>query len=74
MWELKLTKTELFVCTWSLSRVQVSAAPWTVAHLVPLSIEFSKQEYWSGFPLPTPGNLHHPSIKLTSLVRQILYH
>ena len=31
--------------------------PWTVAHQVPLSMEFSRQEYWSGLPFPTPGNL-----------------
>ena len=74
MRELKLTKVELFVCTWSNSRVRVSAAPWTVARQAPLFIEFSRQEYWSEFPLPTPGNLHHSDIKLTCLGRQILYH
>ena len=33
-----------------------SATPWTVAHQAPLSMEFSRQEYWSGLPFPSPGN------------------
>ena len=32
-------------------------APWTVAHQLPLSMEFSRQEYWSGLPFPSPGDL-----------------
>ena len=40
-----------------LSRVQLFATPWTVALQVPLSLEFSWQEYWSGLPFPTPGDL-----------------
>ena len=38
----------------SLSRVQLSAIPWTVAHQAPQSMGFSRQEYWSGVPLPSP--------------------
>ena len=38
----------------SLSRVQLLATPWTVAHQGPLSMGFSRQEYWSGVPLPSP--------------------
>ena len=38
----------------SLSRVQPSATPWTAAYQVPLSMGFSRQEYWSGVPLPSP--------------------
>ena len=38
----------------SLSRVQPSASPWTGAHQAPLSMGFSRQEYWSGVPLPSP--------------------
>ena len=41
--------------------------PWTVAHQVPLSIGFPRQEYWSGLPVPSPGDLPDPGIKLTSL-------
>ena len=37
--------------------------PWTVAHQTPLSMEFSRQEYWSGSPFPSPGNLPDPGIK-----------
>ena len=40
--------------------------PWTVACQVPLSMGFSRQEYWSGFPFPFPGALPSPGIKLTS--------
>ena len=38
----------------SLSRVQLSATPWTAAYQAPPSMEFSRQEYWSGVPLPSP--------------------
>ena len=41
----------------------VFATPWTVAHQTPLSMEFSRQKYWSGLPLPSPGNLPDPGIK-----------
>ena len=41
----------------SLSRVQLFATPWTVAHQAPLSMGFSRQEYWSGVPFPSPGDL-----------------
>ena len=39
----------------SLSRVRLLATPWTAAHQAPLSMGFSRQEYWSGVPLPSPG-------------------
>ena len=39
----------------SLSRVQLFVTPWTGARQAPLSIEFSRQEYWSGLPFPPPG-------------------
>ena len=42
------------------------ASPLTVARQVPLSIGVSKQEYWSGLPFPSPGDLLDPAIKLTS--------
>ena len=41
----------------SLSRVQLFAAPWTVTYQAPLSMGFSKQEYWSGLPFPSPKYL-----------------
>ena len=40
--------------------------PWTVAHQVPLSMGFSRQEYWSGLPFPSPGDLPDPGIGPTS--------
>ena len=52
----------------SLSRVRLFATPWTVARQVPLSMEFSRQEYWSGLPFPTPADLLDPGIKPTSPV------
>ena len=45
------------VCAEWVSHVLLFAAPWTVAHCAPLPVEFSRQEYWSGFPFPTPGCL-----------------
>ena len=39
------------------------ATPWTVAHQAPLSMGFPRQEYWSGFPFPSPGDLPNPEIK-----------
>ena len=41
--------------------------PWTVAHQVPLSMAFFRQEYWSGLPCPPPGDLPDPGIKPTFL-------
>ena len=38
----------------SLSRVRLVATPWTAAYQAPLSMRFSRQEYWSGLPLPSP--------------------
>ena len=43
-----------------LSCVQLFGTPWTVAHEVPASMEFSRQEYWSGLPFPSPGNPPNP--------------
>ena len=37
--------------------------PWTVAHQAPPSMEFSRQEYWSGLPFPSPGDLPNPGIE-----------
>ena len=44
-----------------------SATPWPVAHEAPRSMEFSRQEYWSGMPFPPPGDLPDPGIKPVSL-------
>ena len=45
---------------------QLFAIPWIVAHQPPLSMEFFRQEYWSGLPCPPPGDLPNPGIKLGS--------
>ena len=50
----------------SLSRVRLFATPWTVAYQAPPSMGFSRQEYWSGVPLPPPGDLPDPGIELGS--------
>ena len=47
----------------SLSRVQLYVTPWTVACQAPLSMGFSKQEYWSGLLCPLPGDLPNPGIE-----------
>ena len=46
-----------------LSRVQLFATPWIIAYQAPPSMEFSRQEYWSGLPFPSPGNLPDPGIE-----------
>ena len=57
----------------SLSRVRLLATPWTAAYQAPLSMGFSRQEYWSGLPLPSPcdsedyPNKHVLSAKVPSL-------
>ena len=52
----------MYVC-WSFSHVRLSATPWTVARQAPLSMGFSRQEYWSGLPFPSPGDLPNPEIE-----------
>ena len=47
----------------SLSRVLLFGTPWTVAYQATQSMEFSSQEYWSGLPFPSPGDLPNPGIE-----------
>ena len=47
----------------ALSRVRLFATPWTVAYQAPQSMEFSRQEYWSGLLFPSPGDLANPGIE-----------
>ena len=56
----------------SRSVVSDSATRWTVAHQAPLSMGFSRQEYWSGLPFPTPGDLPDIGIELASPVSPAL--
>ena len=60
-------------CIWHLE------TPWTVAHQDSLSVEFSRQELWSGFPVPTPGESSWPRNRtwvfcISCIGRQIFYH
>ena len=57
-----------------LSHLRLLATPWMVAYEAPLSIGFSRQEYWRGLPWPPPGDLPDSGIEPESLSRQILYH
>ena len=68
----KVTQRVPLGCTWSgiflslvksLSRVRLFATSWTVAYQAPWSMGFSRQEYWSGLPFPSPGYLPNPGIK-----------
>ena len=60
------------MCMWVLSHVQLSATPQRVARQAPLSIGFSRQEYWSGLPFPPPGALPDPGIEPVSLASPAL--
>ena len=72
------------LCTWFLSHIQLFATSGTVAHKAPLSLErFSRQEYWSGLPFPSPGDLrlkssnsdpNVPRCKMRSVPAQGLVH
>ena len=55
------------VCIQSLSCVQLIVTPWAVACQAPLSVAFFRQEYWSGLPCPSPGDLPDLGIKPESL-------
>ena len=50
------------------SCVQLFVTPWTVTRQAPLSMGFSRQEYWRGFPCPSPGDLPHPGIETAPLM------
>ena len=73
---LPVSKLPLFIRTFvvvlqSLSSVQLSWDSWTVACQAPLSMGFSRQEYWSGLPLPTPGFLPYPGSESASPAWQV---
>ena len=54
----------------SLSRVRLLATPWAAAYQAPPSMGFSRQEYWSGLPFPSPGDLPDPGIESGSAALQ----
>ena len=55
-----------------LSRVRIFVTPWTLAHQAPLFMGFPRQEYWSGFPFPSPKDLLDQGIEPTSPVNLML--
>ena len=54
------------------NQVQLFVTPWTIAHQALLSMEFSRQEYWSGLPCPPPGDLPDPGMEPKSLLSPAL--
>ena len=56
------------------SCVQLFATPWTVAYQAPLSVEFSRQEYWSGLPFPSPGDFPESQVfSVGQKINQCIY-
>ena len=75
-WLLYRSCWRLWKCwkCWSLRHVWDFVTPWTVAHRAPLSVGFSRQEYWSGLPFPSPRDLPDPGIEPgCPALRQFLY-
>ena len=64
---LSMSISLVFIPSSGFSCVQIFASLWTLACQAPLSMEFSRQEYWNGLPCPPPGDLPDPGIELTSL-------
>ena len=60
------------VCIQFLSHVRLFVTPWTVAHQAPLSLAFSRQEYWNGLPCPPPGDLTDLGITFMPLLSPAL--
>ena len=65
-----LATTPVCVRVSLLSRIRLFVTPWTVARQAPLTMKFSRQEYWSGLPCPPPGDLPNPGIEPGSLTLQ----
>ena len=53
----------IYIYTHTLSVISDFAIPWTVVHQAPLSMGFSREEYWSELLFPSPGHLPHPGIE-----------
>ena len=68
---MKEQSSGMFYIVFSCSVVSDSATQCTAAHQAPLSMGFSRQEYWSGLPYPPPGDLPDPRIEPTSPVSYI---
>ena len=64
--------TYIYTCRHAVSHVQLYATPWTSAPQAPLSMGFSRQEYWSGLPCPPPWDLLDPGIEPESPALQVI--
>ena len=72
-WICNVTTLFMHMCVCSAtSDLSNSATPWTVAHQAPLSMGFSRQEYWRGLPCPPPWDLPNPGIEPRSLMSPAL--
>ena len=70
LWPVSVSYGDEYACV--LGCIRLFATPWTVARQAPLSIEFSRQECWSGLPFPCPEDLPNPGIELASLTSPAL--
>ena len=67
VWLLRPGRLTVCLCYWCLLfGVQLFVTSWTIAHQAPLSMRFLRQEYWSGLPFPSPGDLPNPRIEPAS--------
>ena len=64
MWKMMASCVCVCVCVLVAQLHLTLYHPWTVAHQAPLSMGFSRQEYWSGLPFPSPGDLLNPGLGL----------
>ena len=72
---IQITLTRIVCLVKSLSLVWLFASPWTVAYQAPPSMGLSRQEYWSGLPFPSSGNLPDPGIKpMSPVLQEDAYH
>ena len=62
----KVNQLYVYVCVLVTQLCLTLCTPWTAVHQAPLSMEFSRQEYWSGLPFPSPGDLSDPGIEPAS--------
>jgi len=69
--EVKFFFFHICVCSAASDVSQLFVIPWTVARQAPLSMGFSRQEYWSGLPRPPPGGLPNPGIEPAFPVLQV---
>ena len=69
---MKICSTSYVIVLSRFHHVRLFATPWTIEHQAPLSMGFPRQEYWSGLPLPSPGDLPDPGIEPMSLASPAL--